>query len=195
VPDAGDLGGLGFYDYAVRGLKIAACLLALQLPAALIGAMLNPFGWLFISMGRADRQFRFGILWSSLIISAFAAGLKFGPTGVAAGYSLMSCVLALPLCVYATRGTAIRVRDLFHAVRPPVVAVIPAGGAALALKLSLFATLPAAVRAVAGGLVFAAIYAFVLLVIMKRFSFYRELLHQLFPGRFGKRQDSPASAA
>jgi hypothetical protein len=28
VPDAGDLGGLGFYDYAVRGLKIAACLLA-----------------------------------------------------------------------------------------------------------------------------------------------------------------------
>jgi hypothetical protein len=28
VPDAGELGGLGFYDYAVRGLKIAACLLA-----------------------------------------------------------------------------------------------------------------------------------------------------------------------
>jgi hypothetical protein len=28
APDAGDLGGLGFYDYAVRGLKIAACLLA-----------------------------------------------------------------------------------------------------------------------------------------------------------------------
>jgi hypothetical protein len=28
VPDVGDLGGLGFYDYAVRGLKIAACLLA-----------------------------------------------------------------------------------------------------------------------------------------------------------------------
>ena len=28
APNAAELGGLGFYDYAVRGLKIAACLLA-----------------------------------------------------------------------------------------------------------------------------------------------------------------------
>ena len=163
-------------------------------PAALMGAVLNPFGWLFISSGRADRQFYFGIFWTGLIILAFAAGLRFGPGGVAAGYSIASCILALPLCIYAIRGTAIRISDLSRAMQPPLAAVIPAALAAWALKAGLPAAVPSFGRLMAGCLAFSAIYAFVLLVVMKRLRFYRDLLLQLFPGRFNREANSPSEA-
>ena len=46
----------------------------------------------------------------------------------------------------------------------------------------------------AGCLAFSAIYAFVLLVVMKRLRFYRDLLLQLFPGRFNREANSPSEA-
>ena len=162
----------------------AVHLFRLLAPAAISGALLNPFGWIFMSMGRTDRQFRFAILWSCLVICAFAAGLPFGPEGVAAGYSLMSCLLGLPLCFYAVKGTTISVRDLFQAILPPLVGVLIAAICGLALKFGPLASAPAAMRGIAGCAAVLAVYSFVLLVVMRRWSFYRELLKQLLPARF-----------
>lgn len=165
----------------------AVNLFRLLAPAAISGALLNPFGWLFVATGRADRQFRFAILWSGLIVLAFAAGLRFGPEGVAMGYSIMSCALGIPLARYATHGTAIRLRHLMMALIAPLVSTIVAAGAGVALKLAFGGHGTAMSRGIVGCAGVLLIYAFVLLVVMRRWAFYRELLRELMPGRFSRR--------
>jgi O-antigen/teichoic acid export membrane protein len=156
-------------------------LFRLLAPAALVGALaLNPLSWLFIATGRPDRQFRFGILWSGVLVAAFAFGVRFGPAGVAAVYSIISACLALPLCIYALRGTSIGLADLAGTLKAPAIAALVAALAGLSLALAIPDSVPALVRALIGGGVMLAIYAAVLLVVMRQWSFYRELLTQLF---------------
>lgn len=151
------------------------------MPAAVSGALLNPFGWLFMATGRPDRQMRLGMVWSSLLIIAFFVGLPHGPAGVALAYSTMSCAMAVPLCFYAVRGTAVRVTDLWLTIRWPAVAAMAAGAFGYAVKEVLPVDWPVAVRAIGGcGLVCVA-YALVLLVAFGQWRHYRELLGQVRP--------------
>jgi PST family polysaccharide transporter len=155
-------------------------LFRLLAPAALVGALaLNPLSWLFIATGRADRQFRFCILWSGLLVLAFALGVRFGPAGVAAGCSIISACLALPLCIYAFRGTSIRLVDLANTLKAPAIAALLAAFAGLSLVFAIPNTVPAFVRALAGAGVVLGTYSVVLLVVMRQWSFYRDLLTEL----------------
>jgi O-antigen/teichoic acid export membrane protein len=161
------------------GWQPSVLLFQLLAPAALLGALLNPFGWIFISTGRPDRQMRFGILWSLLIVGSFAVGLPFGPSGVAIGYSVMSAVLALPLCSYALKGTSIRLRDLGAAVRFPALAAGLGIAAGWALPRLFLANAAMPWRAATGIFVSLGVYALVLLVVLKQGSFYRRLFMEL----------------
>lgn len=152
-------------------------------PAALIGALLNPFGWLYISLGRADRQLRCAVVWCTLVVAAFFAGLRYGPEGVAIAYSGISVVLALPICLYGLHGTPIRLRDLGEVLLRPALAVVLAGGAMWALKLTLPAERPAAIGAIGGCLGLVALYAFLLLVVFRQWSLYRDLVPHIFQRR------------
>lgn len=152
-------------------------------PAALIGTLLSPLAWLYISAGRGDRQVRAGLIWTPLMLAAFAVGLKYGPEGVALGYSGMSILLALPLCWYALRGTPVRLRDLAEAIKLPAVAAVVAGAFGYLLKAGLPPGLPAAVSGIGGCLLVLGTYAFVLLVVMRQRVRYRELVRHLFPRR------------
>jgi len=155
-------------------------LFRLLAPAALVGALgLNPLSWLFIATGRPDRQFRFCILWSGVLVAAFALGVRFGPAGVAIGCSVASVCLALPLCIYAFKGTNIRLWDLANTLKAPAIAALFGALAGLALAFGIPNTVPAFVRALAGGGVVLITYSVVLLVVMKQWSFYRDLLTQL----------------
>jgi PST family polysaccharide transporter len=153
-------------------------LFRLLAPAAISGALLNPFGWIFLSTGRPDRQMRFGLLWSALIIVAFAVGLPYGPAGVALGYSIMSCALALPLCFYAVQGTEIRVRDLFNSVKWPFLAALAGGAAGWTLKTTWPLSLPVAVRAMGGCAFVLGVYAVVLFLVFRQWDHFRNLLRQ-----------------
>jgi PST family polysaccharide transporter len=152
-------------------------------PAALLGALQNPLGWLYISLGRADRQLRCAAVWCSLVVAAFVVGLKYGPEGVAIAYSGISIVLALPLCLYGLHGTPVRLRDLGQAMLRPVLAVVIAGSAMWLLKLTLPADRPAAIGAIGGCLGLVALYAFLLLVVFRQWSLYRDLVPHLFQRR------------
>lgn len=152
-------------------------------PAALIGALLNPFGWLFISTGRPDRQFKLACVWTSLIIVAFALGLRSGARGVALGYSLMSCVLAFPVLWYAIQGTLVRVGDILGAIWRPAVAAMAITPIAWFLKTSLPSSVPLGVRAILGcGFVFMG-YGVVLLLVLGRWRTYVDLARQTMRGR------------
>jgi O-antigen/teichoic acid export membrane protein len=155
-------------------------LFRLLAPAALVGALaLNPLSWLFIATGRPDRQFRFSILWSGVLVAAFAFGVRFGPAGVAAAYSIISACLALPLCLYAFRGTSIRLGNLANTLKAPAIAALVAALAGISVAITIPNGVPALVRALIGGGVVLAIYSVVLLLVMRQWSFYRDLLTQL----------------
>ncbi len=155
-------------------------------PAALIGALLNPFGWLFIANGRVDRQFRATLVWTPVVTAAFAIGLGHGPQGVAIAYSIVSALLAVPLCYYALHGTAVRPMDLAITLRLPLAAGALTGLVALALDAAWPHTLPSGVRAIGGCAFVVLAYALLLLVVMRQWPRYRALLHELWPGRFAR---------
>lgn len=105
-------------------------------PAALAWTLNVANGWLLVALGRTDRHFRYGLVLSIAIVGAFAAGLSWGPIGVAVSYSVV-VVVSRPLSWwYCFRGTPVTVSDLLRSVaRPAAAALLAALPAALVLAL------------------------------------------------------------
>ena len=158
-------------------------LFQLLAPAALVGSLLSPFFALFVSSGRTDRQFKMTIAWTALILAAFVIGLKYGPEGVAAGFSAMSIVLALPVCLYAIQGTLIRLKDVAQVLVCPTIAISIPCVLGLMLRTRGVSWAPIAVRAIGGCGVVLLSYAFILLVVLRQWGSYRDMLSHLLPSR------------
>jgi PST family polysaccharide transporter len=103
---------------------------------ALLQAVMNPTGFLFISLGRTDRLRRWGLFAIPLIVASFAVGLPWGAFGVAIAYALSMLVLTVPCLLFALKDTPITLRDLCGSLCCPVVlALVTTSGAALARGL------------------------------------------------------------
>jgi PST family polysaccharide transporter len=94
-----------------------------------IGVMLiyGTHGWLHLSLSRADRWFRWGILESILTVLFFVAGLKFGPLGVAATYTAAFYVLIGPGLWYAGRPIQLELSSLVSAIWKYGVSALTSG--------------------------------------------------------------------
>lgn len=70
-----------------------------------IGLMLiyGTHGWLHLSLGRADRWFRWGLLATIVIISFFIIGAFWGAIGIASAYVISFYVLFIPGMWYAVQ--------------------------------------------------------------------------------------------
>lgn len=87
-------------------------------------AAMSPMGWVFMSLGRTDRWFRWGLITASVFPLAFLAGLPFHAIGVAKAYSLAVIVMAIPCIIYAMRDAPATALDVFAAIRAPIIAGI-----------------------------------------------------------------------
>jgi O-antigen/teichoic acid export membrane protein len=85
-------------------------------------APMNAMGWVFISLDRSARWFRWGLLTSIVFPFAYYAGLAFRSEGVAIAYSFAVLALAIPCIVYAAHNTPISAADVARATRSPLVA-------------------------------------------------------------------------
>jgi O-antigen/teichoic acid export membrane protein len=148
-------------------------------PAALVGALSHPLGWLMWATGRADRLFAIGLFWCGLCLLGFVLGLPYGPAGVALGFSIATCVAAWPHAAYLIRGTSVRMRDLLGTLARPLCAVTVAGVAAWMVRPFLSIEWPLLLRLLGGAVVVAAIYASILLLVFRQWPFYRNLLREL----------------
>lgn len=84
----------------------------------------NITGILYVSLGRAERMFRWGMMSSSWIVASFLVGLPFGALGVALSYSL-AITLMMPLLIYyAIEKTDISVLDFVESLRKPTTYTI-----------------------------------------------------------------------
>ncbi len=107
--------------------------------------------WIHLSLGRADRWFRWGIIEFAFTGSLFLLGLHWGPDGVATVWSLSLCVLTIPALWYAGQPIGLGVAPMISVIWRFVVASVAAGFATAAVirRLPFFVTTSNSVGALA----------------------------------------------
>lgn len=96
----------------------------------------NAAGWIYISLGQAQRMLRWGIYVTPFFVASFFVGLPFGPKGVALCYSLAMCLAGVPCLMFATKRAPVEFFDCIWAWLPPaIVGGLAAWGARLLAEL------------------------------------------------------------
>lgn len=111
-----------------------------------IGMMLiyGTHSWIHLSLGRADRWFRWGIVEWIVTVSLFLAAMHWGPEGVAIAWGISYWVLVAPAMRYALKPTGISPVRIFAVVWRYVLASALATTVSLGLLLRLHWTAQAA---------------------------------------------------
>lgn len=86
-------------------------------------------GWLFLSRGRTRDMMRWGFVGWTVLIACTAIGLQFGLRGMALAYTAAIAALVVPNMIYAMRGTAVTLTDVFRSWWPATGAAVMAAGA------------------------------------------------------------------
>jgi O-antigen/teichoic acid export membrane protein len=106
--------------------------LAWLVPVGLLQSVGTTVGSLYLATGRTDVMFKWGVGAGLLVIPAFAIGLHWGITGVAAAYFFVSLLLFLP-------GLAIPFRLVDLQLSTVLWKLVPALATAFFMALLLFA--------------------------------------------------------
>jgi O-antigen/teichoic acid export membrane protein len=104
-------------------------------PAAFLGTFNVAGGWVFVSLGRTDRQLRWTAVSTAVTVTAFLIGLPWGAVGVAAAFSIAQCVLRGPGIAYCYHGTFLGFGDLVQPLWRPAVAACAAGALLMAAEM------------------------------------------------------------
>lgn len=135
------------------GWDAAADIFALLAIAGVAQAVGNVQGWMYISLGRAHRQFVYYLVTRPLVIASFFVGIWWnGMNGLALLYGLVTVVLLVPGFAVAIRGTFVRGwTDVAAPLARPALVAACAFGAAAGIT-TLTPGWPALLQVVAGGL-------------------------------------------
>lgn len=156
--------------------KSAVTVFRMLTPTTLAFAIINPMGWLLMSLGLVGRGLRIALVFAPVMIVSYSIGLPYGPKGVACAYSAMMILCVIPMIAAATRGTVISVLDILLTVSRPLVSGIVAAGLVLGLQFSYGQFLSPSLRLVLGVVLVLAVYLAVLLYVMKQKVFYLGIL-------------------
>lgn len=102
-------------------------------------------GWIHLSLGRADRWFRWGLLELAVNALFFGLSLRWGPVGIASAWTMAFWILTLPALWYAGKPINLGISFIVDAVWRPIVASAIAGWVS-AVVLRTSAPLLAGVR-------------------------------------------------
>ncbi|WP_373528633.1 lipopolysaccharide biosynthesis protein [Nostoc sp.] len=91
--------------------------------AAFTQPVANTTGWLFITQGRTNHMFQWGIVGSILSATAIVFGVQWGAIGVAASYSISGLLIRTPILFwYVGRSGSVKGRDLYRTMAPSTLA-------------------------------------------------------------------------
>ena len=165
----------------VLGPKWMDCTTIFRLlsPTILVFGMINPFGWLLISTGLQQRSLKLALVIAPLVITAYAIGLPFGPTGVALAYSTAMMIWLVPHILWCVQGTAISPWDVLMAIAKPLISALLAAAVAFCAD-SIIAQLSSPyLRLAAEGSVMFVAYCGILLFVMGDKRLYLDLFRGL----------------
>lgn len=170
-----------------------------------IGAMLLylAYGWIHLSLGRADQLFRWGLAEFIVIGLSFLVGLQWGASGIAMAWVASCWILAIPALWYAGQPVGLGVAAIVGSVWKYVLASALAGGATAAIlaRMPSLAAAPgwigAVNRGVAVSVVFVALYLGGVILLYRGCAplyQFSALVRDMLPGRFSRSLPIAAAA-
>jgi O-antigen/teichoic acid export membrane protein len=157
----------------------AASIFRLLAPTVLAFAFTNPFAWLMLASGRAGRCVRISASVTPIMILSYVLGLRHGPQGVAAGFSVAMVLSIVPVMLWAKQGTLITLRDILRAATPASMSTVIGAAGVLAVRPMLGHVEPALLRLMAESTALLGAYLLTLLFIMKQKAVYAGLLREI----------------
>jgi O-antigen/teichoic acid export membrane protein len=173
--------------------KDAAPIFRLLAPTILVFAIANPLSWLLTSIGLVGRNLKAAMVIAPCMIGGYLLGLRYGPKGVALGYSAALTLCLLPLIAWCVHGTVISFRDILLVVSRPLASCIVAAGVAVGVRLLCGQSLSPLPRLVLETTVLLLTYLGILLFAAGQKSFYVDLLRGL-RGSSSVKEESLVSA-
>jgi len=114
----------------------AVIIFRLLAPTILIFALINPLGWLLLSLGLVRRSLNIALVFAPTLIAGYLVGLPYGPQGVAFAYSAVMALWVIPFIAWCVQGTAVSFWDVVTALIRPLASGILAGGLAFAIRVA-----------------------------------------------------------
>jgi len=164
----------------------AAPLFRLMAPTILIFALINPLAWLLLASGRAERSLKIACLIAPVVILGYVLGLRSGPHGVAAGFSITMTLLVAPVVLWSKYGTLITTKDILRCIMIPSVPIVAAAAVTFACTSFLSHVEPVFVRLVVESAILFGTYAVLILFVMNQKSVCMDLLRET--GLWSKKQ-------
>jgi PST family polysaccharide transporter len=128
-------------------------------------------GWIHLSIGRADRWFRWGLIELTVTGLMFVLALPWGPAGIATSWSVSLWVLTIPALWYAGRPVHLGIAPVINAVWKYVAASLLAACATAMIIdghpsfVEVMNSIGAIVRIVRISLLFGALYVGVVILL------------------------------
>jgi PST family polysaccharide transporter len=151
-----------------------------------MGAYFASFGLvtrsLYLAEGRTPQQLRWALVAAPVTAGAVAAGLPWGASGIAWGFSVATALLALPAIAYCLRGSPLTWRDIIAGVWRPMIASLLAAGIAFLVTRLWIGEMPGrAARLALDAVVYGALYLACWLALPRGAARARDVLSYLRP--------------
>lgn len=130
----------------------------LLVPASLVGIVSVALRWIYIALGRTDKQLRWGVVDCFFNFLFLAVGIRYGVLGIAAAFSAKGMLLAFPEVMYCMKGTFLKAADLFQPLFYSFAYAFLACGAIWYLKIYLDPQWNPLLVCVTGGVVYMLFY-------------------------------------
>jgi O-antigen/teichoic acid export membrane protein len=104
-------------------------------PTIAVLAVINPMGWLILSLGLVRRSLKIALVFAPIMIFGCVMGLPHGAAGVAFAYSLVMVLWMVPHVAWCVHGTAVSIRDVVTVVIRPLACGVLAGAVGHAAQL------------------------------------------------------------
>jgi O-antigen/teichoic acid export membrane protein len=151
-------------------------------PTVLILALINPLTWLLLSLGMVGRNLRVDLVLGPIVIVGCVVGLRYGPVGVALGYSTALTLWFIPHIAWCVHGTVVSLRDILCTAVRPLLSGMMGAAIALGLQFSYEGRLSALPRLVLGNAFLFSVYLAMLLYVFGQKAFYLDLLRGMRDG-------------
>lgn len=114
-----------------------APLLVILAPVGMLQSVGTTVGQIYMAKGRTDWMFRWGLGATAVTVGAFAIGLRWGVTGVAAAYAVVATLLQYPAFAIPFRLIGLPMKDLGIALWPVLMRALIMCGLMMAGRLAM----------------------------------------------------------
>jgi PST family polysaccharide transporter len=148
-------------------------------PTILASGLISPLGWLLLSSGQYRKSLIMTAVLAPMMVLGVTLGLRAGMIGVAAGLSVAMVAATVPLILWTRAGSGMPVRDLWLAIRAPLLSGLAAATVSYVARMYMGGDLAVIWRLSFGLLASFSAYLLVLLVVFRQADVYRGLIRQL----------------